>query len=172
MSQTLAQDISLRRVFLLAAVLTLMAVVIVALGATSARADGVVCGQVVTSDLTLTTDLIGCPGDGLIVEANVTVNLNGHTIRGSGQGVGVLARGDRVTVMNGTITNFGTGLDADFRLYLTARHLIVTRNTGNGIFRSVRLNPFSLFEDVIASFNGGDGIEVGGGDGVRISMSA
>ena len=41
----------------------------------------VVCGQLVTTNITLTSDLGPCPADGLIVVAsNVTVNLNGFRI--------------------------------------------------------------------------------------------
>jgi parallel beta-helix repeat protein len=50
-----------------------------------ARAVGLACGATITVDTVLTSDLIDCPDDGLVVGANgVTLDLNGHTISGDG----------------------------------------------------------------------------------------
>ena len=76
-----------------------------------AIAAQVSCGQVITQDTRVDNDLIDCPGDGLVIGADdVTLDLNRHTIDGTGVGIGVLngvfggAEGhERVTVENGTV---------------------------------------------------------------------
>ncbi|MET4639541.1 hypothetical protein ABIE24_002786 [Mycetocola sp. 2940] len=88
--------------------------VTVTLGASPAAAAPVLtCGSTVTTDVTLTADL-HCPsGDGLILGSNVTLDLGGHSLTGSGSGVGVqtefLSEGGN-TIRNGTIENWGTGI--------------------------------------------------------------
>jgi large repetitive protein len=82
-------------------------------GASSASAATVTCGQTITQDTTVENDLSDCPGDGLVVGAdNITLDLNGHSISGTVSahrtaGVRVLDRSG-VTVRNGTIANFGS----------------------------------------------------------------
>ena len=63
------------------------------------------------SDYTLERDL-KIISDGFIVKANkITLDLNGHTITGSGGGRGVIVEGRTgITVKNGTIENFEFGL--------------------------------------------------------------
>jgi hypothetical protein len=82
------------------------------------------CGQTISTDTTVANDLTNCPGDGLLIRAaNVTLDLNGHTIDGDGPVAGEgdgdigivngfsLNAGDHpavpgVTVKNGTIRDF------------------------------------------------------------------
>jgi parallel beta-helix repeat protein len=100
---------SLRRWLLLG-----VATVVAALPAAPALAGGgrpsLRCGQTVTTSLTLTRDLVGCPGDGLVVGADgITIDLGGHAIRGVNTvgGTGVVVDGHRgVRVVNGTISDF------------------------------------------------------------------
>ena len=66
------------------------------------------CGSMITRDTTLSTDLIGCL-DGFIVTGPVTLDLGGHRVAGTGQGVGILAIGG-ATVINGAVTGFASGL--------------------------------------------------------------
>ncbi|RBQ14331.1 hypothetical protein DP939_40950 [Spongiactinospora rosea] len=79
--------------------------------AAHASALTVACGDTLTASVTLTADLT-CAGDALTVgAANVTIDLNGHTIRGNGTGKGVqLDRPQGVAVTNGTITGFADGV--------------------------------------------------------------
>ena len=81
-------------------------------GASSASAAAVTCGQTITQDTTVDNDLSNCPGDGLVVGAdNITLDLNGHTVSGPGAtptftaGVRVTGRSG-VTVRNGTVAQF------------------------------------------------------------------
>jgi Right handed beta helix region len=89
-----------------------------ALGAAPALAQPLECGAVVTQDTTLTSDLLDCPGDGLVIGADgITVDLNGHTISGtliSGSnleqvGIDNSAGHDDVTIRNGTVKFFYHG---------------------------------------------------------------
>ena len=80
-----------------------------------ARAAHLSCGQTVTTDTTLDSDLGPCSNYGLIVGADgITVNLNGHRISGTqsvGDKAGVyLPNRLGVTVRNGTVTNFDIGV--------------------------------------------------------------
>jgi parallel beta-helix repeat protein len=95
----------------------------------------VVCGQTVTSDVTLTDDLV-CSGTALTVGAGgVTIDLDGHAIRGDGTGTGVFVfldvTGD-VTVREGAIGGFFTGIAA-LRGNLRVTHVNISGNEGSGI---------------------------------------
>lgn len=78
----------------------------------------------IPSDYTLDRD-ITFAGNGFIVKANnVTLDLNGHTITGSGVGMGVsLAGVNGISVKNGKISNFSYGI------YLQGSSNTVTGNT-------------------------------------------
>lgn len=100
-----------------AATVAVVSCVLMALPAAAAQpAVGVTvpCGTRVTSDFTLGTDLLDCPGDGLVVAADhITVDLGGHTIQGrNGQTTaGVRVAGfSGVTVTGGFIRRFGKGI--------------------------------------------------------------
>ena len=82
------------------------------------------CGTTVTGDLKLDHDLV-CGADGLVVGADgIRIDLNGHTIAGSGAGLGVLVAGrSDVTIANGVIRNFG------FAIRMNASTGIIIRQT-------------------------------------------
>src|SRR2546425_4568987 len=100
-----------------------------ALSGGQALASHVSCGDTITQDTKLNSDLVNCPGDGVVIGAdNITLDLNGHTIDGdvaSTTGLGV-ANGkctslgcvqgyDGVTIEHGTVKEFGTGVAGVFR---------------------------------------------------------
>jgi parallel beta-helix repeat protein len=108
--------------------------------AVPARASHVQCGDVITQDTTLDSDLVDCPGDGVVIGAdNITLDLNGHTIDGvesqSEPTSGVDTEGhDRVTVENGSIKQFTLGV--------AVRHTDDSEVTGirtTEVFSGVRL---------------------------------
>ena len=67
-------------------VAALTVVVAVVAGASMAQTGGLSCGDTVTVDTTLDSDLIGCRSNGLVIGAdNITLDLNGHTISGDGK---------------------------------------------------------------------------------------
>jgi hypothetical protein len=85
-------------------------------GAGEAVATHVSCGDTITTDTTLDSDLANCPGPGLVIGAdNVTLDLGGHTIDGDGGtgfDVGIVngpastvdrAPHSGVTIENGTV---------------------------------------------------------------------
>ena len=69
------------------------------------------CGATIVENLKLDQDLI-CAGNGLIVGADgIKINLRGHTIMGSGSGVGIAVTGRiDVSISGGTVRNFEAGV--------------------------------------------------------------
>jgi large repetitive protein len=95
----------------------------VAVGGGHAQASQVGCGETITADTTLDSDLVDCPNNGIVIGAgDVTLDLNGHTVSGNGERVkrcprrepcdiGVVNDGhDGVTVKNGSVRDFGFGV--------------------------------------------------------------
>ena len=74
----------------------------------------VTCGQVLTQSTRVTNHLVDCPGDGLVIGApNITVDLDGHTIDGTGLelAAGVRNNGfDSVTITDGVVQEFDYGV--------------------------------------------------------------
>ena len=93
------------------------AVLACALFATPAAASHVNCGDVLTQDTTLDSDLV-CPADALKIGADgVTLDLAGHTITGPGTSSGAVAVDDilgfdGLTVTDGVIRGFSTAVRA------------------------------------------------------------
>lgn len=128
---------SLRRTICAAFAMTLVLGVVVA---TPAAAGHVTCGQVLTTSVTLDADLFCPSGDGLVIQGDgVTLNLNGHSIRGEldsrqvtqaggigdngqfgapytvrfakGQFAGIRVRGNRNAVVGrGAVRHFAAGI--------------------------------------------------------------
>jgi parallel beta-helix repeat protein len=158
-----------------------------ALGGGRALASHVSCGDTITADTTLDTDLVNCPNHGIVIGADdVTLDLNGHLVDGDGTPAadcdnqkepcdfGLFNDGrDGVTVMHGSVREFAVGV-----LFGTAtgraRHnrvlgVSATRNqfAGIGIFSQVR----SLVRN--SSGNGSldrEGIGLGLGDSQHVRI--
>jgi nitrous oxidase accessory protein NosD len=83
--------------------------------ATLAQEDGDLCGEAITGDLVLESDMT-CAGDGIIVEgSDLTIYLSGFTIRGPGSDsntTGILVEeASEVRIRGpGMVTGFGTGV--------------------------------------------------------------
>ena len=96
----------------------LLVLVSVAVFAGPAQSDSSIeCGSSLTESVTLDHDIGPCPQGALeVVGDDVTIDLNGHTITGSGGGTGVLittpADGTavNVSVTNGSVSGFGIGV--------------------------------------------------------------
>jgi len=92
-------------------------------GAHAAKPVTVSCGQTITKDTKLANDLTNCPANGLIIGAdNITLDLNGHTIDGDGDGFDSCAtecdagvddsgRYERIKISGGAIREFVSGVD-------------------------------------------------------------
>ena len=76
-----------------------------------AAAQPSLCGTTIVSDLALEADL-SCAGTALVMGADgISLDLNGHTIAGTGTGAGVLVSGRTgVTIKGGAIGNFEAGV--------------------------------------------------------------
>ena len=139
---------SVRRSFraLIGALLPLAGIVVVA---DSAAAVHVACGQTITTNTLLDSNIGPCSGTGIRIGANnITLDLGGFTISGTpvpGEGPGVTMVGRTgVTVKNGTIIGFDAGV-------------AITGGSGNTVSRLRLLDnrgDFSTdFGDGIAVFN-------------------
>jgi parallel beta-helix repeat protein len=93
------------------------------LGTQAAKAVQVSCGETITADTTLDSDLVDCPNNGIVIGADrITLDLNGHTVDGNGKlikkcpknepcDLGLVNDGhDGVTVRNGSVREFATGV--------------------------------------------------------------
>ncbi len=112
----------------------------------TAQAANVQCGEPVMADAVLKRDLV-CAGDGpVMTTGDVTLDLRGHTIRGSGEGTGIrvqpCGQSGTLRVRNGTITNFGTGVSGaadvgcEHTVASTIERLVITGN-GTGVFGGI-----------------------------------
>ena len=136
------------------------------------------CGDVVVSSTSLLAGdpvlTAPCSGDGLILRAepgapSLRLNLNGQTLIGQGQGVGirVLYAGEGGAVILGgdagttaVIANFGTGIrGADPQVVRELRGVRLSGNTRDGL--TLRAAD-ALVSEVSADRNGRDGVRVSG----------
>jgi hypothetical protein len=146
-------------------VLALVVAGLTVLGAGSALASHVGCGDTITADTTLDSDLVNCPNNGIVIGAdNITLDLNGHTLDGDGQLTedcgddeicddGVVNDGHSgVTIEGGSVREFALGV-----LVVGARHnrlldLSVTRNMFPGLV--VANSPRAQVERNVVAANG------------------
>ena len=147
----------------------------VALAATSLPAEAaepLTCGAVVTTDVRLTSDLVDCPGSGLVVGASgITIDLAGHVIDGIGQGTGVdvSAGHDDVRIMRGTVGQFRFGVHLFESDASVLDRLVVDRNLRGVIVE--RSNGAQL-QRVTASGNASGGVDINFSEGVTVRRSS
>jgi parallel beta-helix repeat protein len=106
----------MRRLFGTTLWTALVAATVLVVSGGQAFANHVQCGDVITQDTRLDRDLIDCPGNGIAIgAANIRLDLAGHTVDGSRSGTGVDNTGghDGVTIENGSIKDFGSGVFLD-----------------------------------------------------------
>jgi parallel beta-helix repeat protein len=93
------------------------------------------CGDVVTENVTLDRSLTGCASGITVGASGITIDLNGHSIAGSGDGEGVgIEAVDQtgVTIKNGHVLNFQTGVRLLGASSSTIDNVVV-RGTQDGI---------------------------------------
>ena len=131
--------------------LTVLTVAALLASGGQALASHVQCGDVITQDTTLDSDLIDCPGHGLLIGSDdVTLDLNGHTVDGDGDprpGYGCdtgIANGrfddcaveepghDGVTIRGGTVREFAHGVQVAVADRTLLSHLRLHDNSGLG----------------------------------------
>lgn len=114
---------------------------VVPMSAADADTASLSCGATVTTSVTLQADLIGCPGDGLLINADaVTIDLNGHTIAGDalppafGFEGGIVIRGQHdVVVTGGSIRGFDAGVVVEGSSGTDIRSLDSSDNVRSGV---------------------------------------
>jgi parallel beta-helix repeat protein len=164
------------------AILALAVAGCLAFGAGQASASHVSCGDTITIDTKLDSDLVNCPNNGIVIGADdITVDLNGHLIDGDGAefdgcpegepcDFGVLNDGhDGVSVRDGSVRQFAVGA-----LIFSARHNRVlgissSRNLLFGFL--VADSARSLVRDSSGNRNPapeGDGLGLVGSNHIRI----
>ncbi len=97
----------------------------------------VICGQMITEDTKVANDLTDCSSDGLVIDADdITLDLKGHVIDGDGSGTGINNRAghDRVTITNGVIKEFSSGVFLEGASLNHVSKLTVFDIGGVGIF--------------------------------------
>jgi parallel beta-helix repeat protein len=156
---------------------------LIAFGASQASASHVSCGDEITADTTLDSDLVDCPNNGIVIGADdITLDLNGHTIDGDGTEAagcdpkqelcdfGVANDGhDGVTVRDGSVREFGVGVlvggaKENRVLKISSTGHIFFGVVVGGSSRSV-IRRSSLSRNIAPE---GDGIGVFGSDRIRI----
>ena len=149
------------KIFLLFAVVFLFSV-------TGVQAGHVSCGQTITTDTVLDSDLINCPGNGLIIGASgITLDCNGHTVDGTGGNQGIyISNKQNVEIKNCNVRDFDDGI----RLYSSSSGNTLTNNTANsnnknGIILSSSSNnniltdntaDSNVFYGIVLSFSSGN----------------
>jgi large repetitive protein len=125
-------------------VLALVVAGLTALSSGQALARQVRCGERITTDTTLDSDLVNCPNNGIVVGADdVTLDLNGHRIDGDGQeqeacaevcDTGVVNDGHRrVTIEGGSVREFALGVFVLGASSNRLRHLSASHNLFVGL---------------------------------------
>jgi hypothetical protein len=120
------------------------------------------CGDNVVNDRTLSAadPIVGstCSPNGLtITNDGVILNLGGNKITGSGIGVGVLIDADNVTVENGGVDRFATGIGSNATTGSVINKIRLDSNTGDGILVRGDDNDFLA---ILAKRSGENGVRV------------
>jgi parallel beta-helix repeat protein len=176
------------KLFAVGATGALAAVLLAAPLAAGPASTTVSCGQTLTASTTLTSDLVGCQGSGLLVGAdNITVDLNGHTIDGTSArkpGTGaIVTKGSHtnVTISNGTVRGFYfSGIALSGRGNVIRK--MTVRNIGSGcragdICAGISLancRRCTIADSVVSTAVGtfrANGIDVFGSAGTRVEQN-
>jgi parallel beta-helix repeat protein len=123
------------------------------------------CGDTVMSSYVMTTDLVDCPGDGLIIGANdVVLNCDGHDVIGDGSAswddmtYGVVINGKtHVTIEQCTVSHFLHGIYlTGWSNFAIVQESDISENVAYGILDAQ--GQFGTFEGNELHDNGRDGI--------------
>ena len=151
-------------------VLALVVAGFTVVGGGQALASDVGCGDTITTDTTLDSDLVNCPNNGIIIGAdNITLDLNGHTIDGDGAPVDPCSEGepcdigvlnvaghDRLSIVGGTVQQFGVGVLVEGAAHPRLHQLAASDNTDFGIIVAGSTDP--VIEQTSMSDNGTSGL--------------
>jgi parallel beta-helix repeat protein len=129
------------------------------------------CGQTITTSVTLNHNLT-CPGNGIFVNAsNVVLDLGGHTISGPAptgttgvgvRGVIVLQNRTGVTVRNGAIRGFDSGVDVQPGGNGTTVTGLMLDGNGGGVRVNTGTSSNRIADNVIVNTSQFSGVQIGG----------
>lgn len=119
------------------------------------------CRTITSSGSFRLTRNLTANGDCLVIQANdVTIDLQGHRLKGNGTGEGVTAGDDTsrsgIAIRNGVVTNFSDGIDLTFVQGAVVEGVRAIQNTDVGILVGVG----SVVSASVANENGTTGIQV------------
>ena len=145
-------------------------------GGAQAAARSVGCGAVITVSTKLQSDLLDCPGSGLVIGSDdVTVDLGGHAVDGLGglapfgsAGIDNSGGYDNVVIKNGAVQQFDQGVVLVGTSGDVVRGVRVSDNRSDGFFVDGLAASDSSDNRLIgneASGNGEDGISLRGSNG-------
>jgi len=125
--------------------------------------NAIACGDTITADTTLTADLTGCTGDGLIVgetEVEVTLNCAGYNIQGDGLSVsgenGIEFAASNVNIVDCNIGMFYNGIElAGPTGAMTILHNTISNNSNYGIYNSTSNDNNIGDNNILNNINGG-----------------
>lgn len=125
----------------------------------AAQQDIKVCGAIDAPGSYALTQNLSATGDCIVVSAdNVTLDLNGFSIIGSGSGAGIRTSGSiqGAIIRNGSVTGFQNGIAFSLANASTVENMIIT---GNSLF-GVIMGFDASVDRTKAVGNGSDGIRV------------
>jgi hypothetical protein len=157
-----------------------------ALGTGQASASHVSCGDTITTDTKLDSNLTNCPNNGIVIGANnVRLDLNGHRIDGDGTPFagcpqnefcdgGVVNDGrDGVTVVHGSVREFAVGVFVASARHNGVLRISSSRNrfAGLALFRARRSLVRNSSGDG-STFREGDGLDLFESHHIRVLHSS
>jgi len=106
------------------------------------KAAHVSCGDTITNDTTLDSNLLNCPTNGIVIGVNdITLDCQGHIISGSGGGSGILAVSrQNITIKNCVVQNFFEGIKFSSTTQSQLVNNIAQNNQGDGFILSLSSN--------------------------------
>ena len=131
------------------------------------------CGTLSSPGAYFLTGNLSATGDCLVIAAdNVAIDMKGKTITGNGSGAGITDGGFQhpsVIISNGTIRNFGTGIDLENSGEAIISNVDSSKNAGDGIFIDRCCNTLN---SVTTNGNGGSGIVIDSDDSSLSNIQA
>jgi parallel beta-helix repeat protein len=167
----------MRRFLRLTLLTALAGVMLIALSPGNAVASHVQCGDVITQDTTLDSDLVDCPGDGIVIGANdIALDLRGHTVRGDGtgldEGIDNSAGFDGLSVRGpGIVEHFDTGMLLEGSSDSEILSVTTRENHDDGIRLSHTQNSEVVDNLTFGNGHDGQGDVLAVGCGIQLSDS-
>ena len=136
---------------------------ILAVAVAPASAEHVQCGDRITQSTTLDSDIIDCAhptGRAIRIDGtDITLDLGGHTVDGTGVGFGITSSSidNRVTVQGGHVREFANGISLSGEEDSTIRDLTVSDN-----FQGARVTGLRPVIEGVTATRNSTGIGFGG----------